>query len=238
MKRVAIIMGVMLTTFCSCTVKEDRGNCPCRLMIKADSTTSISAWYGSHRLFEGLMGGVADRPVPRGTVEIVANEGDFTVPEGRQMDRLYAQLLEVDTHGETAGVSVRLNKQFATVFLAFKDEENGRIGDDLQVTGSVCGADRRTLEPVEGLFRCIPDGSERGYRFRLPRQKDESLKVLLSRDGKPTDTIDLGHLITRAGFNWKAESLGDVSILCDLSARTFTITVMEWEGPVRFEITL
>ena len=80
-------MGVMLTTFCSCTVKEDRGNCPCRLMIKADSTTSISAWYGSHRLFEGLMGGVADRPVPRGTVEIVANEGDFTVPEGRQMDR-------------------------------------------------------------------------------------------------------------------------------------------------------
>ncbi|MBR0299738.1 MAG: class I tRNA ligase family protein, partial [Bacteroidales bacterium] len=33
-------------------------------------------------------------------------------------------------------------------------------------------------------------------------------------------------------------SLGDVSILCDLPAHTFAVTVMEWEGPVTFEITI
>ena len=32
--------------------------------------------------------------------------------------------------------------------------------------------------------------------------------------------------------------LGDVSIICDLPAHSFTITVMEWEGPVTFEITM
>ena len=44
--------------------------------------------------------------------------------------------------------------------------------------------------------------------------------------------------IRKAGFDWTKESLGDVSILCDLPAQSFTITVMEWEGPVTFEITI
>ena len=78
----------------------------------------------------------------------------------------------------------------------------------------------------------------RGYAFRVPRQKDETLKLLLSKDGNIVETIDLGHLIAKTGFDWKAESLGDIAILCDLPAHTFTITVKEWEGPVTFEITI
>ena len=51
-------------------------------------------------------------------------------------------------------------------------------------------------------------------------------------------TLDLGYLVAKTGFDWKAESLGDIAILCDLPAHTFTITVKEWEGPVTFEITI
>ena len=180
-----------------------------------------------------------DHMVPRGIVDLVASDGDFTVPEGQQMNELFARLIPLDTDGEFAYARVELKKQFATVFLDFKEEEEGRTDYDLLVTGAVSGADPHTLKPTEGVFRCIPEESpDRGYRFRAPRQKDESLTLLLQRDGETVDTIPLGELIRKAGFDWNKESLGDVSILCDLPAHSFTITVMEWEGPVTFEITI
>ena len=62
--------------------------------------------------------------------------------------------------------------------------------------------------------------------------------LLLQKDGETVETIPLGELIRKAEFDWVKESLGDVRILCDLPAHTFTITVMEWEGPVTFEVTI
>lgn len=179
--------------------------------------------------------------VPRGIVDQVASNGDFTVPEGQQMNELFAQLIPLDTDGEFAYAGVELKKQFATVYLDFKEEDDGRASYDLEVAGTVSGADIHTLKPVEGVFRCTPEplaDENRGYALRVPRQKDESLTLRLLDQGEIVDTIPLGELIRKAGFDWTKESLSDVSILCDLPAHTFTITVMEWEGPVTFEITI
>ena len=232
-------MTVMLAALCSCSVKEDRSDAACWITVRADDSTSLSAWYGSQRILDNHPGGLVDHMVPRGIVDLVASDGDFTVPEGQQMNELFAQLIRLDTDGEFAYARMELKKQFATVFLDFKDEDDGRTDYDLLVTGTVSGADPHTLKPVEGHFSCIPEeASDRGYRFRSPRQKDESLTLLLQKDGDTVETIPLGELIRKAGFDWAKESLGDVSILCDLPAHTFTITVMEWEGPVTFEITI
>lgn len=171
----------------------------------------------------------------------VASNGDFTVPEGQQMNELFAQLIPLDTDGEFAYAGVELKKQFATVYLDFKEEDDGRASYDLEVAGTVSGADIHTLKPVEGVFRCTPEplaDENRGYALRVPRQKDESLTLRLLDQGEIVDTIPLGELIRKAGFDWTKESLSDVSILCDIPAHTFTITVMEWEGPVTFEITI
>ena len=229
----------MTILLASCSVKEDRSDAPCWITVRAQKTTTLSAWYGSQRILDNHQGGLEDHMVPRGTVELVASDGEFIVPEGQQMDELYAQLIRLDTDGESAYAGVELKKQFATVFLEFKEEDDGRTGYDLLVTGTVSGADSHTLKPMEGRFRCVPEESpDRGYRFRAPRQKDESLTLLLQIDGVTVEEIPLGALIRKAGFNWTAESLGDVSILADLPAHTFTITVMEWEGPVTFDITI
>ena len=233
------ILPVLEALLASCSVKEDRSDAPCWITVRAPKTTTLSAWYGSQRILDNHQGGLEDHMVPRGTVELVASEGGFSVLEGQQMNELYAQLIRLDTDGESAYAGVELKKQFATVFLEFKEEDDGRTSYDLLVTGTVSGADAHTLKPVEGPFSCIPEESpDRGYRFRVPRQKDESLTLLLQLDGKTMETIPLGVLIRKAGFNWTAESLGDVSILADLPAHTFTITVMEWEGPVTFDITI
>ena len=68
-----------------------------------------------------------DRMVPRGDVAIVSSRGEFTVPEGRQMDELFAELQHVDTDGEKAFAKVLLKKQFATVTLDFKDAEESIV---------------------------------------------------------------------------------------------------------------
>ena len=241
MRRIRCFAMLSMTILlASCSVKEDRRDCPCWITVAAKETTSLSVWYGSQRILDNHSGGLVDHTVPRGIVDIVASEGHFTAPEGQQMGELFAQLQHLDTDGEFASTGIELKKQFTTVSLDFKDEEDGRTGYDLLVVGNVSGADVHTLAPVEGLFRCIPDPitDGRGYAVRVPRQKDESLTLLLMADGETVDTIPLGELIRKAGFDWTRESLGDVAILCDIPARTFIISVMEWEGPVTFEITI
>ena len=235
-----IMMGILgLVALVSCSVKEERGDCPCYLTVDAERTVSVDGWFGARSLFN-VNGGFVDRQVPRGIVDIVASHGRFSVPEGQQMDSLFARRIPVDTDGESAYARVTLCKNFATIELDFKDEDDGRTDYDLLATGTISGVDVRSLNPVEGSFSFVPEPNTdgRGYAFRVPRQKDETLKLLLSKDGNIVETIDLGHLVAKTGFDWKAESLGDIAILCDLPAHTFTITVKEWEGPVTFEITI
>ena len=236
------MIGILgLVALVSCSIKEDRSDAACWITVTADNSTSLSAWFGSQRIVDNHQGGVEDHMVPRGIVDLVASVGDFTVPEGQQMNELFAQLIPLETDGEFAYAGVELKKQFATVYLDFKEEDDGRASYDLEVAGTVSGADIHTLKPVEGVFRCTPAplaDENRGYALRVPRQKDESLTLRLLDQGEIVDSIPLGELIRKAGFDWTKESLGDVSILCDLPAHTFTITVMEWEGPVTFEITI
>ena len=234
------MMGILgLVALVSCSVKEDRGDCPCYLTVDAERTVSVDGWFGTRSLFN-VNGGFVDRQVPRGIVDIVASHGRFSVPEGQQMDSLFARRIPVDTDGESAYARVTLCKNFATIELDFKDEDDGRTDYDLLATGTISGVDARSLNPEEGSFSFVPEPNTdgRGYAFRVPRQKDETLKLLLSKDGNIVETIDLGYLVAKTGFDWKAESLGDIAILCDLPAHTFTITVKDWDGPVIFNITI
>ena len=235
-----IIIGILgLAALVSCSVKEDRSDCPCWITVIANESTSLSAWFGKQKILDNHRGGLDDHTVPRGVVDLVASNGIFTVPEGEQMTELFAQLQHLNTNAETVITGIELQKQFATVYLDFKDEDDGRPGYDIQIYGNYVGADTRTLAPVEGCFSCMPEEApERGYMFRVPRQKDDSLNAVLSYNGKDVETIPVGELIRKAGFDWTKQSLGDVSILADLPAHTFTITIMEWDGPVTFEITI
>ncbi len=241
MKRIVTLGILGLAVLVSCSVKEDRTDCPCWLTVRASYPNEVvSAWYGNHALFEGLMGEQIDRQVPRGTVEIVASRGSFTVPSGQQMDELFATTLQVDTQCEEVEAIPFLNKQFARIYFVFKDAEDGRLDIKLEAVGHYRGADKRTLEPLEGGFSCTPEENpDGGYVFRAPRQKDASLILnRWSADGDELPTIPLGQIIQKAGFDWTEESLGDIQIMADIPASTFQITVMDWQGPITMTVTI
>ena len=241
MKRIVTLGILGLAVLVSCSVKEDRTDCPCWLTVRASYPNEVvSAWFGTHTLFEGLVGEQIDRQVPRGIVDLVASRGNFTVPPGQQMDELFATALQVDTQCEEAEAIPFLNKQFARIYFVFKDAEEGRLDIKLEAIGHYRGADKRTLEPLEGGFSCTPEeNSEGGYVFRAPRQKDNSLTLnRWSKDGEELSPIPLGQIIQKAGFDWTAESLGDIQILADIPATTFQITVMDWQGPITMTVTI
>ena len=92
-----IMMGILgLVALVSCSVKADRGDCPCYLTVDAERVVSVDGWFGTKSLFN-VIGGFVDRQVPRGVVDIVASHGRFSVPEGQQMDSLFAKRIPVDT---------------------------------------------------------------------------------------------------------------------------------------------
>jgi len=241
MKRIVALGILGLAVLVSCSVKEDRTDCPCWLTVRASYPNEVvSAWFGTHTLFDGLMGEQIDRQVPRGTVDLVASRGHFTVAPGQQMDELFATAMQVDTQCEEAEAIPFLNKQFARIYFVFKEAEEGRLNIRLEAIGNVKGADKRTLEPVQGAFGCTPDDNpDGGYVFRAPRQKDNSL--MLNRwtaDGEELSPIPLGQIIKKAGFDWNEESLGDIEILADIPASSFQITVMDWQGPITMTVTI
>ena len=80
-----MLIGLLgLGVLASCSVKEDRSDCPCWLTVEAESTAMLSGWYGSQRIFDGHKGGFADRMVPRGDIAIISSKGVDSKVDFRQ----------------------------------------------------------------------------------------------------------------------------------------------------------
>lgn len=262
MAMLVFMLAVVISLVCSCSVKEDRSACACLLVVDLcevhGGEVELRGWQEDRRgtIFdvitdapspEGPTGVVV--PVPRGDVRVSSIRGRTRMRERmdileiippNQMDSIFAHSSLVDAGGESARDTVRLLKNFATVYLTFRgDDPTLDAQYDLLVTGNVSGINVRTLEPVEGAFRCrTEDAPEGGYMFRVPRQLDDSLALERYLDGLPVDEIDIGRIIALAGFDWNSPSLGDVRIEADIPRGEFKVTILGWDGPSVMSVTI
>lgn len=250
--------ALAVAVMASCSVKEDRSDCPCWLTVDLSETNGayvqLKAWCPAPVFSESIPRSQRDDfheyRVPRGQVRLSAyreTPGLFldgnvlSITEGSQMDSLFASTTLVNTVAEFAHETILLHKNFTTVSVIFKDEVNGRPADcQLDVSGTVAGIDVQSLAPVPGRFSCMAEQpQEGGFAFRVPRQMDAELNAsLYSHDGILMESYPVGWLIQQAGFDWNKMDLSDVEILVDTPTATFTITVKEWDGPVSFSVTI
>ena len=244
----------------SCSVKEDRWECPCWLVFepqegaRADSDGgfllsvyhdgSLQRELTTQVSWESVRSGAYDISVSKGEKQMSILEGlsgsyisgtDLLIMEGSQADSIYAHSVFVDCNREEASVPVESNKQFATVFLRMEDGGAGSYPYSICITGDVDGLGLLTLEPHRGPFRysCGAFSGENEFRFRLPRQKDGSLRMeLWEKEGtasSPVDVIPLGEYILESGFDWGGKSLGDIYIGVDYAQAGIRIRVNDWE---------
>jgi hypothetical protein len=207
----ALAVTVVAAALASCSVKEERVDCPAYVTLRV-----VSKDHGDYqpldnpvrfRLWAGVTG-FRSRTVDDGLVFIPGYE--FAVPRGRSG---FSGVLCFGDGSESGGVlgipageqcppawgfagegeflggvsyvmTVPLLKLFANLIVDVSGDPGG-FRFRMSVNGMVDGFDRRTLQPVEGPFRHAADISSTGvYVVRIPRQegyRENATKV----SGKP-----------------------------------------------------
>ena len=246
----------LLAAGTACSVKEDRGPCPCYLQVSftdpdAAGEAQMLGW-DEDRLFRDMVRIEETRPtwtkpVRKGMLVLSACTGmDESFPEGRQMrippgfqaDSLYAWFEEVDATGDLAYATVSFRKQFATVFLDIRKPADVVRTCRFDVEGNSCGFDLLDFSPVAGTFRCapVPRDGEEIVTFRVPRQGDTGLSVTIRPEDAPSARFPLGEYIERLGYNWKTEELQDIYVAIDLVRGLVDVRVADWEEGTVFPL--
>ena len=246
----------LLAAGTACTVKEDRGPCPCYLQVSftdpdAAGEAELLGW-DDDRLFRDRVRIEEARPawtkpVRKGMLVLSACTGMVeSFPEGRQMrippgsqaDSLYAWFEEVDATGDIAYAKVSFRKQFATVFLDIRKPADVVRSCRFDVEGNSCGFDLLDFSPVSGTFRFspVPRDGEEVVTFRVPRQGDSGLSVTIRPEGAPSARFPLGEYIDRLGYSWKTEELQDIYVAIDLVRGLVDVRVADWEEGTVFPL--
>ena len=239
----------LLAAGTACTVKEDRGPCPCQLQVSftdpdAAGEAEMLGWRDD-RLFRDRVRIEESRPywtksVQKGTLFLSACTGiceafaegrHMRIPPGSQADSLYAWFEEVDATGDLAYAKVSFRKQFATVFLDIRKPAEVVSACRFLVEGNSCGFDLLDFSPVDGPFRFapIPREGEQIVTFRVPRQGDSKLSVTIQPEDSAPTRFPLGEFIDRLGYNWKTEELQDIYVAVDLARGLVDVSIADWE---------
>ena len=217
----SLLFAALLALPVSCTIKEDRTDCPCLLTVDLSRTldagiTPPSWWdkglqivlFKDHNpvLKSSLSLSQAqpecDFRVEKGDVGVagilgldagVLSGSEIRYREGGQSDRLYVSSRVVPCYGETARTVLEMYKQFSNIEILGLDS----FGLRMEVTAGCDGLD-----------------------------------VLAQ------NAIPLGAYLTAIGYDWHAPSLSDVSVSVDFVTASISITVGDWSQTIEFPYTL
>jgi len=225
-------LAVSALLFSSCTVLEDRSDCPCRVEVDFSSSKDIPLPVRLYALSEGrLLGKLsiydisepAVMELPRRGVELLAvtgAEGDvlsgILIPHGSECPKVLWWREVLETKEETMHISPRLLKQYCRLTM------NLPSAPGLQYTfeGSVSGYGS-DLEPATGLFSFTPEVEDvplKSVSVCLPRQKDASLMLHVSRNGHIIRSFSVGSYMAAYGYDWDSAELSDLTLTLDFAS--------------------
>lgn len=254
---VVLISAIILAVACS--VKEDRGDCPCRLVFDFSGVDcedshgiSLSVMSSDGFLFQDSL--VLVPPscmeyvvyVPQRQLAVNIHEGaeglftpgdGLSIPEGMQCPPLYLYCAAIDATCETAVCAPVLYKNYCTVTLQF---ETGSmpLPFSVRITGNISGYDRYG-RPKQGKFSHVPELDADGIcRVRVPRQTDGSLRMEIVEEGKVLREFALGEIIIASGYDWSLPALRDVTLEIDYSKTDVIFRVEGWEDESVFEVVI
>lgn len=250
-----LLMVSMLVSACS--VKEDRGLCPC--VLELEFAESDAAALRSVELLVTSRDGFAlsdtvdvigsgnrfSAPVPRADLHVrawsgtggMASEYGLLIPLGHSCPKVHMHDSDVSAEGEKVSETVFMRKNHCVVTL--KTEGGVRLPSDVRVKGNVAGYDDRG-KPLPGGFEvALDDEPEDGaYEFVLPRQMDASLMLEVDDGQGGYKAFALGHYIVSSGYDWSAPDLDDVTVVMDYALTEVRLTISGWEEVYRYEIEI
>lgn len=249
-----VLIFFVLLVLAGCSVKEDRIECPCRLMLDLSGIdTSMVQSLNIHAISsDGIVfSDTLDqqdfsrtfvRDVPHIGMRIsiwgIDGSGDvLQIPYGMECPPVYMCSFDADTSGEIFFKEVELYKNHCCLTVLFDGLKE--MPYSLTFRGNVDGYGKDGL-PSEGDFACVAyPGAEGGSQVILPRQTDSSL--LLEVEDEHTSimkTFAIGEYLVRSGYDWTAESLKDATVILDYYITGITIIVKGWDKEYSYDIIL
>lgn len=247
---IAFTVLLMLLAAVSCSVKENREPCPCYIVFTfpdrdiVSHGVGIGAWHSKFLFSDNI--DLGDYPVKymkaverqelvvyayTGKNVALREERRMMIPYGSQSDSLYSFYQPIDCNDELSSCEVKFHKQFATVTVDIRKSVSQMSHYELEASGNTCGFDVLSYVPVIGPFSCkvAPIQNDYVFRFRIPRQIDNSMSITLFKDGKQTGVYPLGRLIERMGYDWLEDDLRDIFVSIDYTVSNMSVYVEGWE---------
>lgn len=236
----------------SCSVKENRMECPCLLDIALsggnDSRTVVGIWSeelvsscninsyngtGRHRI--NIPRGYFTMSAYCGLKHNLPGSGDLLLEKGEEMDELYAGSVQLEALADTVLGSVAMHRQFAFINVRILCLSSAQMPQNITVKGNTAGVDLKTLKPIKGEYEVTlhPIFGE-FCRASVPRQTDDSLTMDLAGIG----LIPIGEYIKDSGFDWTARDLSDIELVIDYIQSRVTICLAESGEGRTFEFTI
>ena len=259
-----VLLAAVFLPAVSCSVKEDRGECPLFVYFNEDvnphgSTTSATVRMvrGSEMTecgafpMEEFMDEYFCVKTRRGanTCSVVCGGvlmgRNVIFRDGEAVPEVYALCESFETSPEQEEYCVReaLCRQVAPVTLRLRSDEGAELG--LRVRSFWAGFDFETLEPVAGdltidldALRASEEDDCRVMTFNVPRQGDDSMVLEFLRDGVVAGRYRLGEASVTAGYDWSAKHLEPLSLSVSYSIVETLVDVEDWEVEVTFDYTI
>ncbi len=263
-----VVMNILVAALCvGCTVKEDRSECPCLLVLdfsgvdtdRSDSL-DLSVMSADDFLYQDVVRNDAYQQlysveVPKGgswinaySVEaggrnfsdMLSPDGaSLTIPSGQECPEVNMFSQYFNLQNETVVVPVILHKNFCRLSITMtSDEEMNFSLFNLDLSGEICGYDKDG-KPVAGEFAfSVPQDSDGIFRGRIPRQVDGTLRLIISDEEEALREFAVGEYIIESGYDWDAEDLEDVSMEINYTKTDVTFNISGWVKTVEMEVVI
>ena len=241
----------------SCSVKEERGDCPCRLFLDLTSVDlvdfsplSISVIsddgfeYNTDVRYDSYKDTcVVD--VPRSDLNIVVwgggyeylSEEGLEIPYGCGCPPVYIHTNRLSATGEYVYDSISLKKNYCILSVEIDDYKQV---DALAIRGNISGF-QKFGEPRHGDFLVTAQPSARSgvlNNFYIPRQDGAELYLDVIEEGGSSKTFPLHDYIEEYGYDWTESDLDDLNLILEYTSSGIIVTICGWSGELVVDVVI
>ena len=190
------------TALVSCSIKEDRAECPCWLTLNYDSLIRTFDYT------RALVTVVSNQVVVQENVDILPLEGigseysvprreniaacavghenlwwsgdTLTVPTGLEWGKVFLDAQHVDCSGDLAYAAFNVHKEYCQInFILVGLNDTSTYPFDIRVRANCNGIRMRDRKPVHGAFTAYaqPENTAELFRVRIPRQEANEMTM-------------------------------------------------------------
>ena len=255
MKNMILSVALMSAALTGCSVKEDRMDCPCHLMLdfsEVDTSVVSSAAlvmtgtedfeFAKDLFLEDFMHDYIVE-IPKTSVNLgiwsgaeTMGGGGVMIPYGEDCPPVYFHTSVVNAGGESVREIVRMRRNHCVMTVKF-DWNNVDI-QSVVLYGNVDGYEADG-SPSSGDFMYVLEHDREGETCAvLPRQTDASLTLEVDDGTGVLKRFALGQYIEESGYDWNEADLKDIVVEIDIAILKISLTIQGWDKEHTFDVVI